>query len=664
MPATEQTWEDPFTGLPQYPDPDVLVVADCDAKVQEARLLLAKHKPHTLGFDLETYNERTDIWQHVASLYPYIGGKVRTAQIGFIADGQRYAIVLDLKAVPDAGYRFLQTLLECSRDKRTIVGHNLGFECLYMEAMGIRVTADLFDTQLAARILSANLLPLAPRRTKNGYGLDLASCAGRDLGLCLPKDEQTSDWGGELTVSQLAYAAKDALVVLELKDIYDQRLEKTEQTKVAKADFRLIPITAACNATGITVNIEKLEETKRTLEADIERLRLECCKILGVENPNSPAQLLPVFQQLDPHVVDTRKDTIEFLARKHPQVLKLLELKKAGKLLGTYIEPWLKMSALTGGTVHPNLRVIGADTGRMSCPTAYKGSVPSGEYFKNGKPKTTTLVLGATLQGAPSSTREFFVARPGYVLLDADFSAIEVRLAAHMYKDPATRQLATDPTIDAHTLMASKIFGVPQEEVTKDQRKIGKTARFALQYACGIPKLHASLESALNQPVEYAVAEKAYKVWHETHYMISRRMAFFRDKRDPKYFLRSPLGRLMATPDPSQRKHKNAWGHTQPIKGPLIQTNGVNWPVQSAGRDLLAEACDLVWNRLLVPHRDILALILVHDEILIEVPQAKVEMAKQVMIECMTDARLQEFYLGDIPLEAEVLTGHTWGEAH
>lgn len=655
---------DPFAELPQYPNPDHLLVADTEAKVSEARTLLAHYKPQMVGFDLETYNERSDIWKHVASLYPYIGGKVRTAQIGFISEGKKYAIVLDLKAVPAAGLKFLRTLLECPREKRTVVGHNLGFEFLFMEAMGIRTTADIFDTQLAARILSANLLPLAPRRTSKGYGLDLASCAGRDLKVCLPKDEQTSDWGQELSTSQLMYAAKDALVVLELRDIYQYRLEASGQTEVAKADFRLLPIMSACNATGLKIDIEKLEKAKQQLEQTKLELHQECCQILGVENPNSAAQLLPVFKQLDPTVDNTRKETVEFLARNHPQVLKLLELKKVNKLLSTYIDPWLKMAELTGGTIHPNLRAIGADTGRMSCPTAYKGSVPTGEVFSTGKPKTTTLILGGTLQGAPTSTREYFIARPGYVLLDADFSAIEVRLAAHIYKDPATKELALDPDIDAHTLMASKIFAVPQEEVTKEQRKIGKTARFALQYACGIPKLHASLESALNKPVEHSVAEKAYRVWHETHYMISRRMQFFKDRRNPQYFIRSPLGRLMASPDPSGRKFKNKWGHIQPCKAPLIQTNGVNWPVQSAGRDLLAEACDLVWNRLLVPHRDILALILVHDEILIEVPEHKVAMAKQVMIECMTDKSLQERYLGDIPLEAEVLTGHTWGEAH
>lgn len=662
MPTKKETI-DPFLGLPVFPEPDVLLYADTSSGAQEARKLMQQAQPKVVGFDIETYNERTDIWKHVASLFPYIGGKVRTAQIGFKYQSQNYAIVIDLKTTAEHGHNFLKTLLQCPLDKRTIVGHNLAFEFLYMESIGIRTTADVFDTNLAARILSYNLLPVGPMRG-SGYGLDLGSCVGRDLGMFLDKDEQTSDWGSELTRSQISYAAKDSLCVLDLREIYLERLNQTNQTKVAEADFRVLPIMAACNANGITLDVEKVKQAKLDLEAEKERLYAKCCDVLGVENPNSPVQLLPVFQALDPAVENTNKTTVEYLARKHPQVMVLIELKQTVKMLGTYIEPWLKMAELTGGTVHPNLKAIGADTGRMSCPTAFKGSVPSGEYTKTGKAKTTSITLGATLQGAPSSTRNYFISRPGYTLLDADFSAIEVRLAAHMYKDPGTRQLAIDPTIDAHTLMASKIFGVPQEEVTKDQRKIGKVSRFALQYACGINKLHQTLESALGAEVDVAVAEKAYKVWHETHYMISRQMQMFKDKRNPKYFLRSPLGRVMGSCDMSPRRVKNQWGQIQPMKAPLIQTNGVNWPVQAAGRDLLAEACRLIWERLLVPHPDVLPLILVHDEILLEVPNNKVQMAAEIVRQCMTDPDLQARYLGDIPLECEVLTGQTWGEAH
>jgi len=655
---------DPFKDYAPYPEPDILLLVDTQDKVKSARHLLKTVSPKKLGFDIETYNERQDIWRHVASLYPYIGGKVRTVQIGFITDTyERYVIIIDMKAVPTEGLAFLKTLLECPRDKRTIIGHNLAFEFLYMEHLGIRTTADVFDTQVAARVLSANLLPVEPNRG-SGYGLDLGSCVGRDLEAFLDKDEQTSNWGADLTQSQLVYASKDALCVLDLEKLYRERLQQTRQLAAAQADFRVLPMMAACNANGITLDVEKVQETKIKLEAEKERLYAKCCEVFGVNNPNSPAQLLPVLQQLDPDVTSTNKQTIEFLARKHPQVSVLLELKEVVKTIGTYILPWLNMAELTGGTVHPNLRVIGADTGRMSCPTAFKGSVPSGEFTKTGKEKTTTIILGATLHGAPKTTREFFVARPGYIMLDADFSAIEVRLAAHTYKDPAMQELALDPNIDAHRRMASKIFGVPEDKVTSEQRAVGKTANFALQYGCGVNKLHAQLESVLKRKVDKAEAEKAYTAWHETHYMISAQMSVFRDKNNPKYFLRSTLGRIMGTPSPIGGKKTNKWGHIRPEEGPLIHTNGVNWPIQAAGRDLLAEAAILVWERLVVPNPDVIPLHLVHDEILLEVPEAKAEYAAKIVKECMSDADLQKKYLGTIPLECETLMGHRWSEAH
>ena len=141
-------------------------------------------------------------------------------------------------------------------------------------------------------------------------------------------------------------------------------------------------------------------------------------------------------------------------------------------------------------------------------------------------------------------------------------------------------------------------------------------------------------------------------------------MQIFKDRRNPKYFLRSPLGRLMGSKDPSGRQTKNKWGHIQPIKGPLIHTNGVNWPVQAAGRDLLAEAAILIWDQLLADNIDIKACHLVHDEILLEVPDEKVSWAKQIVKNCMSDRDLQARYLGEIPLECEVHSGKTWDEVH
>lgn len=663
--TTKKTAEvDPFKDYALYPEPDYLFIADTPDKVKQARQILKVVAPTEIGFDIETYNERSDIWKHVASLYPYIGGKVRTAQIGFYTGyKQRHAIVIDLKKVPEEGLAFLKTLLECPREKRTIIGHNLAFEFLFMEHLGIRATADIFDTQVAARVLSCNLLPLEPRRGTK-YGLDLGSCVGRDLVCFLDKDEQTSDWGAELTESQLSYASKDALCVIDLYHIYKPRLNQTQQLAAAQADFRVIPMMAACNANGITLDVDKVKEAKVRLEAEKEQLYQKCCEVFNVDNPNSPAQLLPVFKKLDPNVTSTNKQTVEYLARKHPEVAVLLQLKEVVKAIGTYIDPWLKMAELTGGTVHPNLRVIGADTGRMSCPTAFRGSVPSGEFTKTGKAKTTTITLGATLHGAPNNTREFFVARPGHVMIDADFSAIEVRLAAHKYKDPAMTELALNPDIDAHRRMASKIFNVPEDQVTSEQRKVGKTANFALQYGCGINKLHAQLESVLGRKVDVKEAEQAYKAWHETHYMISAQMSVFKDKKHPKYFIRSTLGRIMGTPNVLGEKTKNKWGHTRPKEAPLIHTNGVNWPIQSAGRDLLAEAAILVWERLISIDSDVKPLHLVHDEILLEVPEEKATWAAEVVKSCMSDPVLQARYLGDISLECETLLGRRWSEVH
>jgi len=244
------------------------------------------------------------------------------------------------------------------------------------------------------------------------------------------------------------------------------------------------------------------------------------------------------------------------------------------------------------------------------------------------------------------------------VLIDADWRSIELRLTANIYQDSGERLLALNPEIDAHALMAAKIYGlsIPEDgvvrscDVSAHQRSIGKTANFALGYGCGVNSLMERLSLAQDRPVSYEEASRVYRAWRAQHPGIVRQMERYENHRITE--CRSVSGRRIIVKDRSTGFHL-----------PMGRTNGVNYPIQASGKDLLADAVALLWSRLAeYPTSHFVAL--VHDEILIECDRKDSKCVAKLVKEAMEDPGLQSKYLGDIPLIADVKIGDTWADVH
>ena len=603
----------------------------------------------SLGFDLETFNRRTDLWRHKASLSPSLGGEIRLAQL--IGADSKTTLIIDVGVIGQPALDWLRTLVR--NPNRMLVGHNLLFEATFLIAAGIRPLCKWWDTMLACQIIGD--LP----------SNSLASASAHYLKQELVKTEQTSDWGNGLTASQLRYAACDAVVVLPLGRELHKHLVETKQVRVHQLDCSTISACADGQVRGLALDVSAAVASKSRATAERKALADELHQTLNLENYRNPLKLKEaLIQHLGEQIEDTKDRTLKKF-RPDPvieQLLKLKEFDQELKELGWLLEE----AELTDGRVRPCYRIIGANTGRMSTSALIRDAnsqVPSDtERFKTGprkgEPKPVKLgQCGFNFQGITSrSKKALTTGDPSTVLMDLDWSSIEIRLQAspRLYDDAGQRKILLDG-IDPHAYIASQACGREITKADPERSTIGKRANFSLAYGCGVDGLRTLLSRARGEQVTQPEAQRVYDAWHRLHPQMSREMRKF-DGNNVRE-VRSLAGRRMTYRD----RTPGADG-IRPMK-PLGRTNGINFPVQGTGRDLLADALGGLWPALdQFPGVHIVGLI--HDEILLEVPRDLMDQVKGIALEAMTSQKLREQYLGDIPLEADCNVAETWGDAH
>ena len=602
-----------------------------------------------IGFDLETFNRRTDLWRHKASLSPSLGGEIRLAQLHG-ADSDT-TMVIDLAVIGQPAVDWLETLVR--NPQRRLVGHNLLFEATFLIAAGIRPLCQWWDTMLACQIIGD--LP----------SNSLAAASAHYLKRELDKSEQTSDWGNALSASQLRYAALDAVIVLPLGRELHRQLVTTRQVEVHRLDCAAISACADGQVRGLAVDVSAAIDARTRADAERESLAAEVQRSLEIENYRSPEKLqLALSRYLGEAVENTKERTLRnFLP--DPLIEQLLQLKSLDQELREV--NWLIEEArLTDGRVHPHYRIIGASTGRMSTSALVRESssqVPSDtERYRTGarqgEAKPVKLgQFGFNFQGITGDRKKALsTGNPDTVLMDLDWSSIEIRLQAspQLYNDDGQRRILLEG-IDPHAYIASQACGREITKADPERSSIGKRANFALAYGCGLAGVQKLLSRARGAQVSDKEARRVYDAWHRLHPQMSREMEKFSSGSVRE--VRSIAGRRMTS-----RSNQTGTDGIRPMQT-LGRTNGINFPVQGSGRDLLAAALADLWPAL-DRFQGVHIVGLIHDEILLEVPRHLIEEVKAVALHCMTSGTLQERYLGDIPLEADCNVAESWGEAH
>jgi DNA polymerase I-like protein with 3'-5' exonuclease and polymerase domains len=543
-----------------------------------------------IGLDLETtgLNPRAD--------------RVRLLSLAAeTLDGGRFAYLVDCFAVDPS------SLWDALAGKELVI-HNAAFDLPFLARLGFTPAGTVRDTMLLAQLLTAG----------TNERVTLAACCQRWLNRPLDKAEQKSDWSGELTDAQLAYAASDVEVLAPLLKALAVKIEEAGLVEAAKIEQRCLPAVVWMGSRGVALDRDAWQSLAHAAVEDADCLREELYQIAPPRPTNelfseswnwdSTQQARQALALAGCPVDNTADDTLA--AVDHPLAQLLRRYRLARKRGSTYGTDWLAHVA-DDGRVYPSWRQIGSRAGRMSCRDPNMQQLPRGDY------------------------RRCVVAPPGRVLVKADYSQIELRIAAKVSGDKALLE-AYQRGDDLHTRTARTVLGV--EEVTKQHRQLAKALNFGLVYGMGArgfrqyAKSQYGLDLNEEQAIQYRNAffttYPGLAAWH-------RRVG-----RSGKQVLetRTLTGR--------RRLEVNRF------------TEKLNTPVQGSGADGLKLALALLWERR-EQAPGAFPVLAVHDEIVVEADAEKADAITAWLKTAMVDAMAP--LINPVPVEVEVKVARTWG---
>jgi DNA polymerase-1 len=494
---------------------------------------------------------------------------------------------------------------------RTFVFHNGAFDLAFLAGLGFE-PGKVKDTMLASQLLHGTRRPKGFHR--------LAQVAARELGRKLDKQLQKSDWSGELTREQLDYASLDVEALPPLLAALEKKLHAAGLDGVADIEHRCLPAVLWLARSGIA--FDRAAWDALTVEADAEAFRLgkdlddaapappdDRRGMFNGWNWDSAEQVKEAFAAAGVLLKSTDDEALAGVA--HPMAGLLRSYRAAKKRSSTYGQKWLNHVA-SNGRVYAGWRQIGADSGRMSCS-------------------------GPNLQNLPRDKcyRKCFVAPPGRVLVKADYSQIELRIAAKVSGDQAMLD-AYRKGEDMHALTARRVLGT--KTVTKEQRQLAKAVNFGLIYGMGAKGFRDYAKS--NYGVKLTDAQAA-----------EYRRTFFRTYPGLEKWHRAV-------------KHRHV-GETRTLAGRRrlldvkdSDTLRLNSPVQGTGADGLKLAMALLWERR-GQVSGAIPVLAVHDEIVVECDTGDVDAAKEWLREAMLDGMRD--LLDPVPVKVELTAARTWG---
>jgi DNA polymerase I-like protein with 3'-5' exonuclease and polymerase domains len=493
--------------------------------------------------------------------------------------------------------------------EKKLIGHNLVFDLGFLAQLRFQ-PGKVCDTMLLSQLLSAG---------QRQHRHNLRDVAERYLGRKLDKEEQKGDWSGTLTPEQLRYAATDAEVLLPLHRALESKVREAKLEAIADLENRCLPGISWLVQGGVGFDQTGWSRLANEARAD-SALALAALNRAAPTpqqtsflddgwNWDSREQVKQAFLAVGIKLEKTDDDTLA--AVDHPLAGLLRDYRGAQKRVSTYGEAWFK-GQIEDGRVYAGWVQCGSDAGRMSCRKPNLQNLPRGPQY-----------------------RRCFAAPPGRVLVKADYSQIELRIAAKIADEP-TMLDAYRNNLDLHTLTARRILG--KEEVTKADRQLAKSVNFGLLYGMGANGFRDYARS--NYGVELTEDEAR-----------QYRDAFFQTY-------------------PGLRKwHRNAGAtndraiHTWTLGGRRRTgvtrfTEKLNTPVQGTGADGLKAALGLLWERRQeVPGA--FPVLVVHDEIVVECDLGQSEAVSTCLKRTMIDGMAP--LIDPVPVEVEASVAPTWG---
>ena len=512
------------------------------------------------------------------------------------------------------------------------VGQNLKHDIKVLAKYNIRFKGELFDTMIAHYLINPDMrhsLDVLSETYLNYTPVFVAELLGKGKNQKSMRDISLEE--------QTEFSVEDADVILQLKQHFTPELKEANTEKLFnEIEIPLVQVLADMELEGIKLDKDFLSNLSRELDKDITLLEKAIFETAGEEfNIGSPKQLgIILFEKLN--LVDKPKKTksgqystgeeiLSALAPQHEIVRQVLDYRGLVKLKNTYIDALPLQVDEKTGRVHTDYVQTVAATGRLSSTNPNLQNIPI-----------------RTERGR--QVRQAFVPRDAdHILLAADYSQIELRIIAAISQEDNMIS-AFQNNQDIHASTAAKVFNVPLEEVTREQRSNAKTVNFGIVY--GVSAFGLSNQTNLSRGEAKELIETYYKTYPKLRNFISEQVEFARENG----YVQTVLGRRRYLRDINSRN--------QMVRS-AAERNAVNAPIQGSAADIIKLAMINIHKRLLEGNYQTKMLLQVHDELVFDVYRPELEEIKK-----MVKHEMENAFQMAVPLEVELGVGENWLEAH
>ena len=464
-------------------------------------------------------------------------------------------------------------------------------------------------------------------------GVDIETLAAYYLGVYLTDDDGAAQLSLFDSEPQSDKTAKYALIIHALYDILSRKIEENSQHELYyDIELPLVKVLSSMEALGFTLDTAELKKFGAMLSEHITELEAAIYEQAGEEfNINSPKQLgVILFEKLGmkgskktKSGYSTKADILEKLAPKHKIVRDVLEYRSYQKLRSTYCDSLAALVDPKTNRIHTTFHQTVTVTGRLSSSDPNLQNIP------------TRTALGREL-------RRMFAAADGCVLVDADYSQIELRVLAHLSGDEAMIA-AFNNGEDIHAVTASRILGIPIEKLTREQRASAKAINFGIVYGMGEYSLSQDLG------ISFAEAKRYMDEYFNKYSGVRDFMNNTKAEAHKNGYVKTMLGRIRYIPElNSQNANLRAFG----------ERAAMNTPVQGSAADIIKLAMVRVYNRLKADGLRARLMLQVHDELIIEAPEDELDAVSTLLKHEMENAIKLS-----VPLVADTASGKSWYDA-
>ncbi len=514
------------------------------------------------------------------------------------------------------------------------VGQNIKYDIKILSRYGIEVKGNLFDTMIAHYLINPDM-----RHNMDVLSETYLKYSPKSIETLIGKKGKGQKSMRDVALDEIKeYAVEDADVTIQLKNHFLPILEKVGTKKLYdEIEIPLVPVLAAMETEGINLDVDFLKKMSIEMTAESKALEQKIYETAGETfNLASPKQLGDVLfdkmkiggakqKKTKTGQYATGEEILSYLANDNPIVKDILEWRQMVKLQSTYIDALPNQVDAKSGRVHTDYMQTVAATGRLSSNNPNLQNIPV--RSERGR-----------------QIRKAFIARDeNYTLVSADYSQIELRIIAALCGEENMIE-AFRNNEDIHKSTAAKVFNVPLEEVTKEQRSHAKTVNFGIIY--GVSAFGLSNQTNLSRKESAELIDAYYKTYPKLKSFISDQVDFARENG----YVETISGR---------RRYLKDINSANAIVRGGAERNAVNAPIQGSAADIIKIAMINIHKKLKSENWQSKMLLQVHDELVFDVHNSELE-----KIQPMIKHEMESAFKMIVPLEVEIGLGKNWLEAH